>query len=805
MVSTPRETPTAMVPVDARRLIAVVYADMVGYSRLIGLDDADTYARLQELRRDLIDPGLLRHGGTLAQTAGDSLLVTFESIISAVRFAIDMQRGVPDFDGDYPTDRRVRFRVSVNIGDVIPDGTNLHGDGVNIAARLQTVCPPGAICVSRVVRDQVGNRLGLGFKELGAVNFKNIAQPIEAYLLEIAPSAITPLALPARRWRRAVPWVGAAAVGVAAVILAVLGVPGLPRQSNLPPPKMTVGQMPESDLPPLSIAVLPFENLSGDPEQAYLADGISEDLTTDLSHLDNAFVISRESAFSFRGKSIDVREVGRQLGVRYLLEGSVRKMGDAVRINAQLVSARDGAHVWAERFDQPLRDLQAGQDGTVQRIGSALNVKFHTEKQQPKTETTNPTAYDLVLHAKAVLHEPQSDGRDTIAAGYFEQALRLDPGSVQAKAGVATMLLKSGRLTKRASDLITTAEWAAPNSPDVLAAKFRLLRGQRRYEQATATFRKLLDIDSSSAGLVAEFDYCSLCWGTPESTVDLIARTARLNPLSPNRTVIYDTLGRMMLLLGRDAEAIDWLERERRVLSERLPSHLEESGEVLGNRAKILLAAAYALTDKLDDAQAMLASAMSSKYSIDFTVRRFLKNIPSYYDDHSKQQEWRIAEGLRRAGLRDHLDEKTDFHIASTADLRENVASPTPVDVPGATTVTTEDVVKLLEHNPLVITTAVPNPTVPGAIRFDLPTSGTLSDEWQIALQALMRRVTPGDQQRPIVTFAYSINQWNSRNLTLRLVALGYSSVYWYRGGWEAWDAHDLPKAPLDLQFSPLQ
>src|SRR3984957_7500693 len=181
----------AVLPDHGRELIAVVYADMVGYSRLIGLDDAGTFERLQELRRDLIDPAIARHGGTLVSTGGDSLLVRFDNIISAMRFAVDVQRGVPDFDGDYAPDNRMRFRMGVNVGDVIPDGSNLHGEGVNIAARLQSVCPPGAICVSRVVRDHVENRLGLGFKELGPIGLKNLARPTEVFLLETAPSAAT--------------------------------------------------------------------------------------------------------------------------------------------------------------------------------------------------------------------------------------------------------------------------------------------------------------------------------------------------------------------------------------------------------------------------------------------------------------------------------------------------------------------------------------------------------------------------------------------------------------------------------------
>jgi adenylate cyclase len=792
----------AVLPDHGRKLIAVVYADMVGYSRLIGLDDAGTYERLQELRRDLIDPALVRHGGTLVSTGGDSLLVRFDSIIPAMRFAVDVQRGVPDFDSDYARDSRIRFRMGVNVGDAIPDGMNLHGEGVNVAARLQSVCPPGAICVSRVVRDHIGNRLGLKFEPLGPLTLKNIAQPVEAFTLDLDAGVPTTAPL-ARRRLRQMALAGIAALMVVGALLAAIALyPRLHPSSSLPPLQASAAQAPEGNLPPLSIAVLPFTNLSGDPEQAYLADGISEDLTTDLSNLDNAFVIARESAFTYRGKAVDVRDVGRQLGVRYVVEGSVRKLGDIVRINAQLVSTDTGVHIWADRFDQPLHDLQAGQNSTVERIGSALNVKFDHARQQPTAVASNPTAYDLILRAKSVLREPKNESQDSIAAGYFEQALRLDPTSAPAKAGVATMLLKTDRSMKRATDLITRAEWEAPNSPDVLAAKFRLLRRQQRYQEATATFQKLLDLDSSAAGLVAEFDYCSLCWGPPESALELIDRTARLNPLSPNRDIIYYSLGRMMLLLGRDAEAIDWLERAQHLISGRPPSQLRGL-DGSGNATKSLLSAAYALTGQIDDAHAMLASVMSSPGAMDFTVRSFLNTIPKYYNAHQRQQELRIATGLRKAGLRDHLDEQADYNVLSTPYLHDDLHAPTPTSVPGATTITTEEMVRLLEIKPVVLTTASANPTIPGSIRFDVPTSGTLTDEWQTALAQLIDQVTNGDKQRPVAAFSYSINWWISRNLALRLVALGYRNVYWYRGGWEAWDAHDLPMAPLDLQFTP--
>jgi adenylate cyclase len=340
----------AVVPDHGRKLIAVVYADMVGYSRLIGLDDAGTFERLRELRRDLIDPALLRHGGILVSTGGDSLLVRFDSIIPAMRFAVDVQRGVPDFDGDYAPDRRIRFRMGVNVGDVIPEGSNLHGEGVNIAARLQSVCPPGAICVSRVVRDHVGNRLGLKFEALGSLTLKNIAHPVEAFALRLDAGVPTEAPFARRRLR------GMALAGSAALLLA--GGAGaawwLYRDISAPivsaAPSATTFVPPDvARAPRLSLVVLPFDNFDNTPEQGSLADGITEDLTTRLAQHRGFVVTARNSAFTYKGKAIDIKRLGTELGVRYAVEGSVRKVGSSLRVTVQLVSTETGAHLWLPR------------------------------------------------------------------------------------------------------------------------------------------------------------------------------------------------------------------------------------------------------------------------------------------------------------------------------------------------------------------------------------------------------------------------------------------------------------------------
>jgi adenylate cyclase len=493
-----------------RKLVAVVHADVEGYSRLIGLDDKGTVARLSLLRDELIEPELRRHGASLVNTAGDSMMLTFPSITAAVRCALDFQRRVPEYDANRPPDRLLRFRIGINIADIISDHTDIHGEGVNIAARLQAICPPGGVCISRAVYDHVRGRLSLPFEPLGQLQLKNIAQPVEAFVVRLEAGAASGASRPAPAGQRRPRARQLVLAGLAGLLLIAAGSvawwvrqqQGAIQTVNAP---STVSD--DGPAPPLSIAVLPLINLSGDPEQAYLADGIAEDLTTDLSHLSGSQVIARESAFTYKGRAVDVRDVGKQLNVRYVLEGSVRKLGDIVRVNAQLIATDSGTHVWAERFDESTRDLAAGQDQIVARIGSALNVQLVQADTSRRTRKTpgNPAAFDLVLRARSALNRPSTWANYTIAAGLFEQALQLDPDSVPAMTGVASILLRafSGKIfVKRAADLITAAEHQAPGSPDVLVAKFLLQRNEAQWEDSMATFRAILNIDSGAAGVV---------------------------------------------------------------------------------------------------------------------------------------------------------------------------------------------------------------------------------------------------------------------------------------------------------------
>jgi adenylate cyclase len=402
---------------DRRKLLAVVYADMVGYSRLIGLDDLGTLERLRALRRNLIDPTIEEHGGRIVQTGGDSLLIVFDSIDGAVRCAVKVQQEVPVLDADEPPDRSIRFRIGVSIGDAIPDGTDLHGDAVNIVARLQAECPPGSICVSRSVRDHVHGRLGLEFEELGVLTLKNIARPVEAFLIKCCAGAITK------------PLAGSE----------VLPLPGKP-----------------------SIAVLAFTNMSHDPEQEYFSDGIAEDITTALCRNRSLFVISRNSSFSYRGRALDVRKIAQELGVRYVLEGSVRRSADHLRVSAQLIEASTGANVWAERFDRAMTDMFAIQDEITEAVVNAIEPAMADAERQRAGRKALESLTTWELYHRGLWHLFHYSLPDyRLAVEFLHKAAALDPQSAAIQVGLALTYLFGGRTfapQERATWLARTLE-----------------------------------------------------------------------------------------------------------------------------------------------------------------------------------------------------------------------------------------------------------------------------------------------------------------------------------------------------------
>src|SRR5438093_1737890 len=418
-------------PVE-RRLAAILAADVAGYSRLMGADEEDTLERLKALRRELLDPKIAEHHGRVVKTTGDGMLVEFASVVDAVRCAVAVQQAMRERETGVAADNRIELRIGVNLGDVIVEGDDLYGDGVNIAARVEALADPGGVFVSNTVHDHVRDRLPFLFEDLGEQQVKNIARPVRVYRVRDTGTAAKSPSAPA---------------------------------------------LPLPDKP--SIAVLPFANMSGDPEQEYFADGMVEEIITALSRIRWLFVIARNSSFTYKGQAVDVKRVGRELGVRYVLEGSVRKAGQRVRITAQLIDALTGAHLWADRFDGSLEDVFDLQDKIAVSVAGVIEPALQAaEMRRSAARPTNDlSAYDLYLRALATIF-PITKGRVLEALGLLEQAIAIDPHYVPALAWASNchiQLVREGwseeleMSRRKAGDLARRALQATDNDPDILA------------------------------------------------------------------------------------------------------------------------------------------------------------------------------------------------------------------------------------------------------------------------------------------------------------------------------------------------
>ena len=379
---------------ETRKIVAILVADVVGYSRLAGADEDRTLSRLRGLRSDLIDPAIAAHHGRIVKRTGDGSLIEFRSVVDAVRCAIEVQNGLIERNAGVPPERRIEFRVGIHLGDVVEESDgDLMGDGVNIAARLEGICEPRAICLSEQAYWQVKGRLDLAVHDLGPKELKNIAEPIRVYSLEV-------------------------------------GQPAQTKPAPAPPPE-------KSAPPRLSIVVLPFANIGGDPEQEHFVDGVTESLTTDLSRIRGAYVVARNTAFAYKGKPHDLKAIGRELNVSYVLEGSVQRGGNRMRVNVQLIDAETGNHLWAERFDKPLADLFDMQDEIVARLAGALNTELVAAEARRAEQAPNPDSMDLYFQGSAWLNKGYTPGNVAQARGFFDRALTADPGNVDALVGSA--------------------------------------------------------------------------------------------------------------------------------------------------------------------------------------------------------------------------------------------------------------------------------------------------------------------------------------------------------------------------------
>jgi adenylate cyclase len=546
-----------------RRLAAILAADVAGYSRLMGVDEEGTHERLKAHRRELVDPKIGEHSGRIVKTTGDGMLAEFASVVDAVRCAAELQRAMIDREAGMPEDRRIKFRVGINLGDVIVEDDDIFGDGVNVAARLEALSDPGGICISRTVRDQIRDKLAYPLEDLGEQSVKNITRPVRVYAMR--PEAVA----------------------------------DLPASSVAPASPISQPAV----APRLSIVVLPFTNLSNDPEQQYFADGITEDLTTDLSRIAGMFVISRNTAFTLRNKSVDTKQIGRELGVRYMLEGSVRRSGNQIRVNAQLIDAATDAHLWAERFDRNTGDLFALQNEITGRIAFALNLELiGAEAARP---TDNPDALDYILRGRAAYAKPHSRDSHAEAISLYERALELDPGSLEAQSQLATALADRANTgmtdsaaadVARAEELIGKALAASPFDQLAHFAKGVALRVRGRPEEAIPEFEMVLAFNRNETRALFHLGWCKLMTGSIDEVIPLAEQVIRLSPRDPYIANRYARIGSVHLLRSHYSDAVLWLEKARSA-NRALPS------------VHASLASAYALMSEAERAATELAEA----------------------------------------------------------------------------------------------------------------------------------------------------------------------------------------------------
>ena len=589
--------------VETRKLAAILAADVVGYSRLAGSDEDRTLARLRALRSDLIDPTIAVHHGRVVKRTGDGALIEFRSVVDAVRCAVEVQNGMIERNAGLPPERRIEFRIGIHLGDVVEESDgDLMGDGVNIAARLESVAEPGAICLSEDAYRQVKSRLDLAVNDLGPIQLKNIAEAVRVYSLRVD--------------------------------LPTLGKPAAPLPQTSAP----------SSPPRLSIVVLPFANIGGDPEQEYFVDGVTENLTTDLSRIAGSFVIARNTAFSYKGKPPDVRHVGRELGVRYVLEGSVQRGGNRLRVNVQLIDAETGNHLWAERFDKPVADLFDMQDEIVSRLANALNAELVAAEASRAEHSPHPGSMDFYFQGAAWLNRGSSPEYMTQARGYFEAALALDPGNVEALVGMARVDAqrgayfmaddRAGRLAA-AEATLTKVLSLAPSHPMAHYLTGLVEIFSNRADQGVAECQRALELDRNLAAAHALIGFAKYVTGRGKETEAHVQEALRLSPRDTTAHVWLVWVGNAKAQLKADEEVLTWMRRGLEANRNLAVTHF-------------FLAAALGQLDRLDEAQAAAQAGLTLDPS--FTIRRYRVGTATDNPTYLSGRE-RICEGMRKAGL----------------------------------------------------------------------------------------------------------------------------------------------------------
>jgi TolB-like protein/class 3 adenylate cyclase len=582
-----------------RRLSAILAADVAGYSRLMHREEETTHVRLAALLVEVVKPAIAEHGGRIVKNTGDGFLAEFPSAVEAVRAAVQFQSRIHELTIDEAEDNRIALRVGVNIGDVIVEPHDIFGDGVNVAARLESIAEPGGICISSSVYDQVRGKVEVEFTDLGEQNLKNIALPVRAYaVVRERPS------------------------------------------STMDGERASVGT---PSRPHLSIVVLPFSNISDNPEQNYFVEGVTESLTTNLARMRDAFVISRNSAFSYKGKAIDVRQVGRELNVRYVLEGSVQRSGDRLRVNVQLIDAESAKHLWAEHFDRPVANFFDLQDEILSRLSESLRRELIVAEAGRAEGSLRLDPMDLIFQGRACFYkgDPQNIVR---ARGFFERALAIDDRSVRALIGMAQVDLERGYtlLTDDPVACFSAAETnvikalsLAPNDASAHGTLGAVYLLTNRAAQGIAECEHALRLDRNLVGLHFSIGVAKMLLGEPAETERHVLEALRLSPRDTFTHEWMLAVGLAKLMLGTDAEAIGWLRRSIETNRNYPTAHL-------------VLAGALALGGALDEARTIAKAGLTLNPS--FTVRRFL--VSAFSDNPTYLAGWkRLGESMRLAGV----------------------------------------------------------------------------------------------------------------------------------------------------------
>jgi TolB-like protein/class 3 adenylate cyclase len=578
-----------------RRLSAILAADVVDYSRLMEADEAGTLGALNALRHDLIEPAASRHQGRIFKTMGDGFLIEFGSVVEAVQCAVDLQTGLRA-DAEAPGAQEIRLRIGINLGDVLVEHDDLFGDGVNIAARLQTMADPGSILLSGTVYDHLKSKIAVGFEFLGERRVKNIAEPVRIYRV-LANHKDAGRGI--RKAGSGMQWRWRPVLAAALIVAAIAGVAAtlVMREASIAP------DLPLPDKP--SIAVLPFTNMSGDPEQAYFADGMTDDLITDLSQVSGLFVISRNSVFAYKGKTIDPRQVAKKLGVRYVLEGSVQRAGDRIRINAQLIDTRSGGHLWADRYDGSQSDVFSLQDKVTRSITDALALRLAEGERQliAEQETKSTAAYDALL--KGWEHFRQATPEDYAAAApHFEEATRLDPDYGRAYAALALIHYWRavtawnrgiGDLTTKDNMAIEANLREAQKHPTSTYYQIAglMAAGYGLHPEAIADFNKAIALDPSDSWSYAFMARSLAFFGRPDEALQYVKTAMRVDPHYP--PIFLSFQGLAQFGLEQYQEAAISLEQATKL-------NPDDSAGLL------LLAATYGYLDRKEEAKAVFAA-----------------------------------------------------------------------------------------------------------------------------------------------------------------------------------------------------